>query len=153
MKPAFLILFSFISVVAFGQPHLIGGFKNMTNGDFSSRWKADSLGKNLFRDSALIEDTITRKIVSVNGINIKQYTNKEIFAFLGEPNKIIHNGGNYTFDYFLAPYYAFSEAGKYKYVLEVSFENNMVVDFYTSFIDDSNDAIDVDTNGKPIKKQ
>jgi|GEM_PF-3769094 hypothetical protein len=147
-KLIFIVCFSF-TLNTFGQSD--SGFTNKANlKNFSLNWKADSLGKNLFRYNA-VDDTLTGKVRSIYLTNILHYKREQVIELLGKPSKIIHSRGNYSFNYFLTPYYA-PPVGKSRYSLQISFVNNSVVGIDTSFIDDSNDGIDVNENGNEIKQ-
>ncbi|HTA84548.1 MAG TPA: hypothetical protein VK783_16510 [Bacteroidia bacterium] len=144
-----IIFISLTTLTAIGQ--VDGGLTNKASlKNFSLNWKADSLGKNLFRYNA-VNDTLTGKVRSIYITDILHYKKEQVIELLGKPNKIIHSKGNYSFNYFLAPYYA-PPVGKSRYSLQISFVNNSVVGIDTSFIDDSNDGIDVDENGDIIKQ-
>ena len=79
-------------------------------------------------------DSISKKIISINGLDLNGMTDKKITKLLGKPNKTTHDKKTYVFDYFLAPHCGFSEEGCYRWVLEISFEENHVKTFYSSFI-------------------
>lgn len=136
------------SSVLVDKTKILGGKDNLLK-RFSSNWKADSLGKNRFRYNA-VEDTLTGKIRSIYLTNILHYKKEQVLELLGKPNKIIHNGSKYSLNYFLAQYFA-PPVGKNRYSLQIVFENDIAVSVDWTFIDDSNDSIDVDGNGNPIK--
>ncbi|MHB8261147.1 MAG: hypothetical protein ACYDCN_09890 [Bacteroidia bacterium] len=119
-----LYILLFFSCTAWGQ----------TSADFSIKWFADSTGKMLYRSKSLTKDSISNEITKVGGLDLKGMSKKKIIKLLGAPNKITKDKTRFIFDYFLAPYCGFSEEGCYRWVLELTFENDQVKSFYSSYI-------------------
>jgi TonB family protein len=81
MKTSLLILLLFFSALCYGQSN-----------DFSTQFKADSLGTNGFRRKAFYLDTVMH-IVWINGLNLIGYKKEKVLDLIGRPNYM--NGGKH----------------------------------------------------------
>ena len=76
-KNAIVLLFFILGLHCMGQDTLQGNFTN--------KWKADSMGVRGFRHKAVVWDCDKRKYL-INGLDITKLKKKEVVSMLGTPN-------------------------------------------------------------------
>lgn len=88
--PFLILLFSVMSLR--GQ--------TVSRSAYSSKFKADSLGKNGFRNSGVVYDT-TKNVTLVNGVSMIGWTRRQMEAKLGASNDVMINEKTITLSYLI----------------------------------------------------